>query len=214
MALFTDEERVRAEALAELGHCNPFLPERIEHERSVLGERFVETDQAWHKHPEEEEERPNVQLITQYTEEQAQILRERLVRGEPSEEDDRRLYEYVVLYHLYNKYQRRFFQYVQQAYSPDGSPHAAIDFYDEFQEDMVHFLGLPGMTFSLDEADHLFACFFQIRRAFHHIFDNIIGGSMVAARLRAAVWQSIFTHDPQRYRRALYDKMSDARSAT
>src|SRR5260370_7073626 len=32
---------------------------------------------------------------------------------------------------------------------------------------------------------------------------------MPAARLRAAVWQSIFTHDMRRYRRTLYARMSD-----
>ena len=42
---------------------------------------------------------------------------------------------------------------------------------------------------------HLFALGFQARRAFHHIFRQIFGGSLPAARLRAAVWQSIFTHD-------------------
>ena len=57
---------------------------------------------------------------------------------------------------------------------------------------------------------HVFACFFQIRRAFYHIFENIIGGSMPMAQLRAAVWQSIFSHDLRRYRRALYDRMADA----
>src|SRR5262249_2038936 len=56
---------------------------------------------------------------------------------------------------------------------------------------------------------HLFACFFQLRRAFHHIIESIIGSSMAAARLRAAVWQSIFTHDMRRYRRTLYDCLGD-----
>ena len=32
---------------------------------------------------------------------------------------------------------------------------------------------------------------------------------MPAARLRAAIWQSIFTHDIARYRRSLFEKMSD-----
>ena len=53
-------------------------------------------------------------------------------------------------------------------------------FYSEFQEDMVHFFAVPGLSFSLDEADHLFACFFQLRRAFHHIYDNIIGGDRMS----------------------------------
>jgi transcriptional regulator with PAS, ATPase and Fis domain len=55
----------------------------------------------------------------------------------------------------------------------------------------------------------MFACFFQLRRAWHNIYDNIIGGSMASARLRAAVWQSIFTCDMRRYRRALYGRMGD-----
>src|SRR5690606_28962135 len=38
---------------------------------------------------------------------------------------------------------------------------------------------------------------------------QIYGGSPPAARLRAAVWQSIFTHDPPRYRRALALRMAD-----
>src|SRR5262249_10255024 len=54
-----------------------------------------------------------------------------------------------------------------------------------------------------------FACFRQIQRAFDQIFRDIIGGSLAAARLRAAVWQSIFTHDMRRYRRTLYQRMGD-----
>jgi len=53
------------------------------------------------------------------------------------------------------------------------------------------------------------ACFFQIRRAFAHIFDSIVGGSLPAAQLRAAVWQSLFTHDIRLCRRSLYNRMGD-----
>ncbi len=59
------------------------------------------------------------------------------------------------------------------------------------------------------EAAHLFACFFQVRRAFHFIFSAIVGRSLPAARLRAAVWQSIFTHDLRRYQRSLFSVMGD-----
>src|SRR3954454_18986690 len=58
-------------------------------------------------------------------------------------------------------------------------------------------------------APHFFACFRQVQRAFHHIFDTIIGNSMPAAQLRASVWQSVFTHDLRRYRRILYSRMQD-----
>jgi DNA-binding NtrC family response regulator len=56
---------------------------------------------------------------------------------------------------------------------------------------------------------HFFACAFQLRRAVHHVFDAIIGVSRPAARLRAEVWQSVFTHDMRRYRRLLFDRMTE-----
>ena len=54
---------------------------------------------------------------------------------------------------------------------------------------------------------HLFALFFQIRRAFRLIFDRIWGGGAAAAALRADVWQSVFTRDRGRYARSLYGGM-------
>lgn len=56
---------------------------------------------------------------------------------------------------------------------------------------------------------HTFACYYQIVRAFHHIFEQIIGNSRPAARLRAAGWQSVFTHDMRRYNRTLFSRMSE-----
>ena len=83
-------------------------------------------------------------------------------------------------------------------------------FYAEFAQEAEHFLSPPGRPeIAPGVAPHLFACFFQIRRAFHHIFANIVGRSNAAARLRAAAWQSIFTHDVKRYFRVLYDRMAD-----
>jgi transcriptional regulator with AAA-type ATPase domain len=72
------------------------------------------------------------------------------------------------------------------------------------------FFNLPGVSFPTGhQAKHAFACYYQIVRAFHHIFAQIIGNSRPAARLRAAIWQSIFTHDIRRYRRTLFSRMSE-----
>lgn len=57
--------------------------------------------------------------------------------------------------------------------------------------------------------EQLFACLYQVRRAFEHIFQYILGDSLPAARLRAMVWQSIFTHDMRRYQRSLFRLMSE-----
>ena len=59
------------------------------------------------------------------------------------------------------------------------------------------------------EPRHTFACFRQIQRAFERIFRDIIGSSLPAAGLRAAIWQSVFTHDMRRYRRTLYARMGE-----
>ena len=59
---------------------------------------------------------------------------------------------------------------------------------------------LPSAT----QKAHLFALFHQIYRAFFNIFECVIGQSLPAAKLRAGIWQSIFTHDLRRFRRSLY----------
>src|SRR5262249_22224029 len=45
---------------------------------------------------------------------------------------------------------------------------------------------------------------YQLPRAFTYVFNDIAGTSLLTAQLRAAVWESIFTHDMRRYRRSLY----------
>ena len=66
-----------------------------------------------------------------------------------------------------------------------------------------------GATLGPHGAEHLFAIFFQTRRAFVQVFDRLIGGSVAAARLRAAVWQSIFTYDRDRHARHLFGRLRD-----
>ena len=209
MALFRDTERRCATALVGLGYCNPFLPERMAYEREILGEDFAGTGDAWHKQAAAEAVRPNIELLTQRAKALADGARERLLAGKQPSDAERGLYEDTALYYLFNKYTQPFFEYVTDAEQGKANPSDLTVLYDRFQEDTVHYLGVPGATFALGETGHLFACFFQLRRAWHNIYDNIIGGSMASARLRAAVWQSIFTCDMRRYRRALYRRMGD-----
>ncbi|HKR98292.1 MAG TPA: sigma 54-interacting transcriptional regulator, partial [Candidatus Dormibacteraeota bacterium] len=106
--------------------------------------------------------------------------------------------EDVAVYFLYERYRQAILELIEH-----GPPGQRVTFYARFKADVDRYLG--------ERADsaHLFACFFQVRRAFHHIFRNIIGRSLPAARLRAAVWQSIFTYDMRRFRRSVYARMAD-----
>lgn len=210
MQLFSDPDRARAEALTQLGYCNPFMPERITHEKEVLGEGFVRTDPAWHKRANELAVRPNIPLLTNMAKEIADRARARLLKEPAVSDHDAVLYENVVLYYIYNRYEGIFHEYIEAA-PPNGNEQPApMPFHDAYCRDMDEYLNLKGLTFaSLAERDHLFACFYQLRRAFHHIYDKIIGGSAESTRLRAETWQSIFTCDMARYRRSLYARMND-----
>jgi len=212
MTALSPDEWVSARAISRLNYCNPFEPERIRLEREVLQAAFIWTDAAWHKRFDAIGTPPNIDLMT----ERSQLLADKL-RGEVSgdstaDSDVCFVYENVVLYLLYNRHhtalQSLILEGVEAAKPARSESHAP--FYREFLDDLKHYLALPGYTFdSLEQPAHLFACLFQVRRAFHFIHENIIGGSMTTARFRAAVWESIFTHDVQRYRRALYQRMGD-----
>ena len=83
-------------------------------------------------------------------------------------------------------------------------------FYNEFLADWRRFFAIDGVGFpTARDPRHTFAWFRQIQRAFEITFRDIIGSSLPAARLRGAVWQSIFTHDMRRYRRTLYARMGE-----
>lgn len=56
-----------------------------------------------------------------------------------------------------------------------------------------------------NQPEHLFACYYQIRRAFHAIHHEIIGDSQPIQNLRARVWESVFTKDMMRYQQWMFD---------
>ncbi|HEY5914325.1 MAG TPA: sigma 54-interacting transcriptional regulator, partial [Verrucomicrobiae bacterium] len=89
------------------------------------------------------------------------------------------------------------------------APASPVKFYAAFSRDAQAYLQ-PARESALSsrEVAHLFAGLWQIERAFINIFQNIIGSSASIARLRASVWESIFTYNFKRYREGLYEGMS------
>ena len=205
MALMGDNERALAQALSTLAFCNPFLPERIDAERVALGPGFVAAGPIWHARPRPEDDSPNVTALNARAETLADALRARLATRAAPSPDERQLYEDLILYLLYNRALDTLDRLVRE---PEKST-ARVTSYRPFVRDLEHYLGVIPDPSAADGAAHLFALFFQIRRAFHFTFTNILGGSLPAARLRAAVWQSIFSRDLRRYRRTLYSRMHD-----
>ena len=208
MPLLTEAEREVASALAQLALVNPFLPRRIECERQALGARFVEHQAVWHVRSDTAEPaNPNLERLTGAALELANELRRRLDGGARASQQDAWIYRDLVLYALYRRYQAELRRPIQ-------ADSVTFPIYRRFVEDLERYFAARGIAGKIDRLDpsHLFACFFQVRRAFHYIHRFIIGGSMPAARLRAAVWESIFSHDMRRYRRVLYRHMGDVTS--
>ena len=118
------------------------------------------------------------------------------------------LYEDAILHLLYQRYYRISSQ--RPSVRPRPKRPGRWRFYNNFLADWRRFFHIEGVAFPTGhDPRHTFACFRQIQRAFEQVFRDIIGSSMPAARLRASIWQSIFTHDIRRYRRTLYARMGE-----
>ena len=197
-----------AQAVSKLAFSNPFLPERIEAERTVLGDEFIgERDTVWNLAKDWDGDRPNIAAIQQKVEALAGALRQKLSAGARASEKEIGLYEDVAVYLLYYRVHVPLTRFLTGSMA---RPQELAATYAQFAEDVEHFLAIPDVKFTgRCDAPHLFALCFQVRRAFFHIFESIVGSSMPAAKLRAAIWQSIFTHNLPRYRRVMYEHMGD-----
>ncbi|HEV8581643.1 MAG TPA: sigma 54-interacting transcriptional regulator [Thermoanaerobaculia bacterium] len=205
MALLNDTERDFATAVSRLAYVNPFLPERIEWERRALGGEHVPFDAVWHARAGEIGENPNELRIAERAAALAEALRGRLSGRSRATPVELELYQDLVAYVLYYRYQARLFETV----AGEAGRRPDFGFYADFAADLERFFPPAGRLRPRFDAPHLFACCFQVRRAFHSIFRSIIGGSMPSARLRAQVWQSIFTHDLRRFQQSLYRRLGD-----
>ncbi len=191
-------------AVSKLVYANPFLPEVLAYEREALGPESVEEEPVWSfTVADPDRVRANTWRIVERLGTLVSKLRSSIDSVRPSSAD-LVLYEDGLLYYLYHHYFERI---VTATFRPGKSPWL---FYREFKADWHHFFEMPHVALpSGHQTAHTFACYHQLVRAFHNIFEQIIGGSQPAARLRAAIWQSIFTHDIRRYRVAMFSRMNE-----
>lgn len=220
MELFDSKDRGFAEGLYRLINCNPFLSEWVEQERATLGPAFTEVSRAYVRPAQWAADylHPNVVALGERVDHLAEQTRQRLADGARPTDEELRLYEDLVMYYLYRqKALQRDLDRVAQSLVPAESQDSKgitrrqeIDakVWDQFKKDFEKFFALTGgKAPSGREPTHVFAWFFQLRRAFFHIYNHLVGSSESMIRLRGAVWQSIFTHDMRRWSRALYERM-------
>jgi transcriptional regulator with AAA-type ATPase domain len=209
MAFLSTTERAFLQAVSKVSYGNPFLPESIEFEREALGEEFQEGEPIWSFRVGDPERPVNRVRVCDKLERLLPTLRTRLAEGAPVARSDLALYEDGALFLLFYRYVQSIKAAILAALAQRRDPGVAR-VYGAFRRDWLQLLQIPGVRLPMNlEPAHAFACMFQVERGFHHIFANIIGASIVGGRLRAAVWQSIFTHDLRRYITTLYASMRD-----
>ena len=201
-------DRHRAAALRDLAACNPFLPERVELERRFLEEDFTPGGEVWSMDPSRPPASPNVAAAAHRAKALVETLRPRFEGNDAVCEADIDLYEAVATYVLYNSIEDELGAEIL-APPPKSGLVRALRGWSRFQEDAARLLGPVRRRRPTDDDASLVALLWQVRRAFHMVFTEIFGASMPAARLRAAAWQSVFTHDVGRYRRGLNRRMHE-----
>ncbi len=200
--------------LFRLARANPFSPEWVEQEKKALGSKFQPSGTVHLWSEERIREHPNLGKLTERTEELAGKMLAKLKAGERPGTSERPLYESLILYLLYRRYRLQFDRLIAARKRSAGErPHRPTtveglweDFLGDFNE---FFRGADSQPLTELPAEHVFAWFFQIRRAFRQIFDCIVGSSESVIRLRQQVWDSIFTHDIRHYAERLYTRMRD-----
>src|SRR5258708_36400664 len=110
MRFVSPSERAFLISVSQLAYCNPFLPEWVESERSALGCDFVEGEPVRSFSViEPRQPRANIWRIVDRLEKLSAELRARLQRSAPATELELVLYEDGVVYLLYQRFYKRFY---------------------------------------------------------------------------------------------------------
>lgn len=201
MQLLTPSERAFAARIEAITLANPFSAERVELEAAALGDAYVPTG------PVKTFEvgagpNPNTPLLAERIAATLAALRDRAAEpGAPSlDATDREAAGHLAMFALYHAFMERLFALAEAA----DAGTVEVPWYSEFEAAAERELYVQGASLVAEvDPARLLALFFQMARAFLNVFAHYVGRTPAAARLRASMWESIFTHDLGRYRRAL-----------
>jgi len=207
-SLFRPAELRLAERIRAISKINPFLARRVDLEREALGSDYVEIGAVKAFDPGAGPN-PNTPVLAARAEAALASAQGRASGGAASERD-REAAADLALFVLYNRYRERLEKLAVAAERGGSARRLKVAWYDRFEADVEACLRLGDVRLRPEEdAPRLLALFFQIARAFVNIYANFVGRTAPAIALRASMWESIFTHDLPRYRRALVGTTSE-----
>lgn len=194
------------EAVHQVCYANPFTDTLAEAEQKALGSAFVETPAVWSLDIRDPfRQRENSWRLAEKTTLKIEAFRLRLLTEHDATPHELELYEAASFLTLYYRY----YAAISDAVFGPKPTRNRWAFYRDFARDFDHFFAIPNTLPGGYSAVKVFALFVQIVRSFLHIFENVLGSGKPAGRLRAAIWQSLFTHDLRRYGRHLSERMGE-----
>lgn len=207
MPFLSAEDRVLLESVAELTIANPFGPERKKLEKKALGSEHQPDADVWSLRGQPRAREQNLVRIEARLGQRLSSLLGELRRAKDPSDQELRLLEDAVLFHLFHRSSDAL---LALATAKEDERGLEAPEYPRFEAELTELLAPIAKRRSLRSTPpQLFAAFFQLRRAFVQIFEQLVGASRPAAELRATVWESIFTHRPWRYLESLTDRMRD-----
>jgi transcriptional regulator with PAS, ATPase and Fis domain len=197
-------------SLSSLPYTNPFSPERLELEKSILKEEF----QPYKNRSSERHELANNQNLIRIAEIAHTLsdeLKLRILNSRTKQKKVFEQYEDLAFLLMYYQLAGSMDEMIARRHNATNKP-AKFPFYRKFIEmSASYFEEFQSQGYERTHSDaHLFAIFFQIRRAYYHIFENFIGRSETVRKLREDVWTSIFTHNIRRYARSFSSRIKDS----
>jgi DNA-binding NtrC family response regulator len=191
MAVLTVNERQLFSLVRQANSTNPFTNLREE-----LDLKIAEVGQGhWQAHHVDQAAQRVRRIVERLVEEKRGNIA--LYKG-----SDRNRVESAFLFDIFHRYLDRFdMLIVDQIKAEDRSLPVP------FAAEAIGLLEQRG--FSHSNALRYFELFFQLRRAFYFIQRNLVGRSPCMRKLRASLWNNVFTHNIDWYDRFLWNRMED-----
>lgn len=183
-----DDDRNFFELVAQAAFANPFTFERHEYDAAIAGLP---------------EGAPRNKVLDQMI----AAVWKRLTRIGPvdireHEGRDREILELAVLFSSFHKFSPQIDSHIEKQKKAASSLIRA-----EFGGDIIDDLRAHG--FEKERAQRFLSIFYQMRRAYFFIHEELAGESESIQRLRAQLWNNLFTHDIRLYERDLWNRMED-----
>jgi len=184
--------------VSEAAFSNPFSDKRIEIDRRIIG---APENLDWHEMHEPLLHALGKNIHDFFSSAEA-VAGLRGSLKNPDLDEDARAVAVSILFFVFHRYMDRFDTLIEeQIGAGDESCRAPFAF------QCLEKLG--GYGFTRADACRYAGIFYQIRRAYYFISKGLIGDSGCMKRLRAQLWNNIFTHDISWYVRCLWNRMED-----